>query len=529
MDNSRFLDSVLRPITTFLEQALGRRGIYGDLKETAEPLILAIEAVPGSGRVAIFVDETTEIPRFVAGPSFSSDEVNALSGVIASAFNRSNPEDGFESHLIAGAGRPNKVRLFLLKVPGEQPNAILVTVRDLDEHEKNPVFDGFMDQIVQLAGIVVEDKRLRSRIADQQSVLEALLSAAPDAIIRIDRSGIILDFLGSAPRIFGWPPDEIIGQPVAALMPNPHASLHDNYIDAFLATGERKLPDFGRRLQARHKSGAVFPVEIALSQIHGHSDVEFIGIIRDISRRVERESEIDAMREALDAASLQSALGEFAATIAHELNQPLTAIANYMDALELRLATPSEDNVSIAMELARKTAAQARLGGEIIRRTRRMALHSESEMAMESFHAAIAEAISIIGKAPAASDVSVRLNTFGDDKKSLIDRVQIQQVVVNLVSNALRAVQASETKIVSIVSRQLDDRLELVVSDTGSGIPDDDKPKIFNRFFRRSENGMGLGLAVVRRIAAAHGGDVHVGDSPDGGAEFTLTIPRRVI
>lgn len=517
-------------MTTFLDEALSNVGVWQDLEHTAEPLIRAIETVPGSGRVAVFVNDDAAQPTFVSGPSFAPEEVNALSGLVSSIPVTKGEAGKQEAALLIGTSEPNHVRIFPLRVPSERPAAIIVTVRDpIDDDDDHSVFDSFMDQIAQLAGIVVEDRRLRSKIAEQQSVLEALVGAAPDAIIRIDRGGTILDFLGSAQRMFGWEPSEIIGESVSVLMPTPHAQRHNDYVETFLATGERKLPDFGRRLQAKHKSGTIFPIEVALSQLPGVNDVEFIGIIRDISKRVERETEMDAMREALDAAAVQSALGELAATIAHELNQPLTTIANYMDALELRLDDPSEESLAQAKELSKKAASQARLGGEIIRRTRRMALHSETEMAMDDFHAVVAEAVSLVTKGPSAAGAVVQLRREGMANPVLIDRVQIQQVVTNLVSNALRAMKNSETKILRVVTKQTADDVELVISDTGPGVADADKPKIFDRFFRRSESGMGLGLAVVRRIAVAHGGRVRVDNTAGGGAEFTLTLPKRVI
>ncbi|MEL6258818.1 MAG: HAMP domain-containing sensor histidine kinase, partial [Pseudomonadota bacterium] len=215
--------------------------------------------------------------------------------------------------------------------------------------------------------------------------------------------------------------------------------------------------------------------------------------------------------------------------IAHELNQPLTAIANYMDALDLRLETPTQDNIEVAIDLSRKAGAQARLGGEIIRRTRRMALHNESELAMENFHAVVSEALSIISKTPTAAGVTIERRTEGPSAPALIDKVQIQQVVINLASNALRAMQASQKRVLTVTTRQSEQELELVVGDTGPGVPDADKPKIFDRFFRRSENGMGLGLSVVSRIATAHGGEIRLKDASGGGAEFTLTLPRRVL
>ena len=528
MNNTQHLDTVLRPVTTFLDEALGRVDASRVLSETAQPLIRAIEAVPGAGRVAVFLNGGIVGPLFVSGPSFEIHEVEALSALIAD-IPTAPPMRSVETRALSDESELHRVRLFPLRVSGEQPAALLVTVRDPADQEDYSVFDTFMDQIAQIAGIIVEDRRLRSKMTDQQSVLEALLGAAPDAIIRINRSGTILDFLGSASRLFGWRAEEIVGKSLTILMPEPHSARHGNYIDAFLQTGERRLPDFGRRLQACHKTGKTFPIEIALNQLPGREDVEFIGIVRDISHRVARETEIDALREALDAAALQSALGEFASIIAHELNQPLTAIANYMDALELRLASPSPENLDTAMELAKRSGAQARLGGKVIARTRRMALRGETEPRMDSFHDAVAETMSMMAHGPAAKGVMIRYRQEGTDSPSLFDRVQIQQIVMNLSSNALRAMAGMDRAELTVTSRQTEDTLELVVRDTGPGIAEVDRPKIFERFFRRSKSGMGLGLSIVRRIANAHGGDIRLTDSIGSGAEFTLTLPRRIV
>lgn len=541
MDKPDELAAVLGPVTSFLEEALRQVVSSHVLSETTMPLIRAIEAVPGAGRVAVFLTRgpdsgsgsgARDEPGLVSGPSFDTSELRALAGLVAEQASPADLEPGRRPRdflLPLDGGPPNRVRLFPLQIPGERPAAILLTVRDPLDDDAQTVFDSFMDQIVQIAGVVVEDRRLRSKMAEQQSVLEALIAAAPDAIVRIDAGGTILDFMGSAPHLFGWHPGEVIGQPVTVLMPSPHAERHDDYITAFLSTGERQLPDFGRRLQARHRSGRLFPVEVALSQLPGHDTAEFIGIIRDITARVARETELDAMREALDMAGRQSALGELAATIAHELNQPLTAIANYMDALELRLDEPVPDNLATARELARKAGAQARLGAQIIRRTRRMARTGEPELRMDDFHAAIAEAVSLVRKMPAARNVAIRHVTEGPSTPAAFDRVQLQQVVINLASNALEAMRAVDAPQLTLVSRRRPAALDLIVRDNGPGVPDADKAKVFERFYRRSGNGMGLGLAIVQRIAHAHGGTVRVADGPGGGAEFTLTLPGRVI
>ena len=236
MNNTQHLDTVLRPVTTFLDEALGRVDASRVLSETAQPLIQAIESVPGAGRVAVFLNGGIVGPLFVSGPSFEIHEIEALSAVIADIATEP-PMRSIETRALSNESELHRVRLFPLRVSGEQPAALLVTVRDPADQEDHSVFDTFMDQIAQIAGIIVEDRRLRSKMTDQQSVLEALLGAAPDAIIRINRSGTILDFLGSASRLFGWRAEEIVGKSLTILMPEPHSARHGNYIDAFLQTG----------------------------------------------------------------------------------------------------------------------------------------------------------------------------------------------------------------------------------------------------------------------------------------------------
>ncbi len=530
MQASEVLEQVLRPVTAFLDEALRQTGRSRVLSRTALPLIRAIEAVPEAGRVAVFVGTSpNERPAFVAGPSFTAEEVEGLAALVERNTRSDAPEGPIVTELPASGSAPNRVRLFRLNVPGETPAALLVTVRDPLDDDATSVFDAFMDQVAQVAGLVVEDRRLRSRMTEQQGLLNAVVDAAPDAIIRIDRGGTILDFAGAAEGMFGWTRTDLIGGPVSRLMPAPHAARHTAYIEAFLKARERRLPGVGRRLLACHKDGHLFPVEIALSELEGPDDVEFIGMVRDISEREAREAEMDAMREALDAAALHSALGEFAATIAHELNQPLTAIANYMDALELRLAAPDEASLAIARALARKAAGQARLGAEIIRRTRRMTLKGETETRPDDFHGAVAEVLALVRKAAATRGVEVRHLVEGERTPAAFDRVQVQQVVTNLATNALRAMADSEERLLVVTTRETADSLQLVVRDTGPGIDEIDKARLFERFFRRSHNGMGLGLSIVRRIAHAHGGEISVDDAEGGGAQFTLTLPRRVL
>lgn len=526
MPNATSYEELVELIARQLQTAVDSLVMNLPMSKTAEACIHAIEAAPGSGRVAILLtDGRNERYTVVAAPSFSPEECESLVSVLSSTARDERQSVEVEADLPAAAVPRQTLRFFPLSVEGEQPTTVLVTARDMSGDTVDPALDSFIDQISRLAGVVVEDRRLRLRMAEQQSIMSGIVEAAPDAIIRIDRYGSILDFAAKSEQFFGYSAAEVIGRNVSVLMPEPHASRHDQYIEAFLETGTRSLVDFGRRLQARRKDGSIFWVEIALSHIPGKGTAEFIGVVRDITRRLETEAEVEKMREALDAAARQSSLGELAASIAHELNQPLTAIANFMDAVELRLRDGEVDKKAL-IAIAKKAGAQARLGGEIVRRTRRLAMHGETEPKVEDFHVVVGEAVSLLKHAPLAEGVDVQHCIVGDEATAEFDRINIQQVVSNLGANALHAMIGKEGARLIVETRVENDIAELIVSDTGPGIADADKPHIFDRFYTKSGNGMGLGLAIVKRIAEAHHGSIAVEDGLGEGVAMKMSFPR---
>lgn len=526
MTNAKSYEELVALIARQLQTAVDALVQNLPMSKTAEACIHAIEAAPGSGRVAILLtDDRDKGYTVVAAPSFSAQECESLVNVLANTARDERQSIEVEADLPTVDVPRQTLRLFPLSVEGERPTTVLVTARDMSGDTVDPVLDSFIDQISRLAGVVVEDRRLRIRMAEQQSIMSGIVAAAPDAIIRIDRYGTILDFAAKSEKLFGYSADEVTGRNVSILMSEPYASHHDRYIDAFLETGTRKLPDFGRRLQAKRKDGSLFWVEIALSHIYGQGTAEFVGVVRDITRRLETEAEAEKMREALDAAARQSSLGELAASIAHELNQPLTAIANFMDAVELRLRSGEVDKKAL-IDIAKKAGAQARLGGEIVRRTRRLAVHGETEPKVDDLHASVGEAISILRNSPLAEGVDVQHHMTGDEKTAAFDRINIQQVVTNLAANALRAMADQTDARLIIETNVRSDHVELIVSDNGPGIADEDKPSIFDRFYTKTANGMGLGLAIVKRIAEAHQGSISVEDNQGGGAVMRMSFPR---
>ncbi len=496
-------------------------------------LVAAVEALPGAGRGAVLGPSGPEGTGMtvLAAPGFSDAE----RAVLTEALRESLPVAPSAANG-AGATLPTDLplpfglhaRLFTFRSQAGWPTLCLALVRPANtDAVAAAALDGLLADLSRLAGVAGDDRRLRDTVSQQRSVLAAIAATAPDAIIRIDRKGRILDFLGKAEAMFGWRSEEIVGQGIERLMPPEHGAQHQTYIENFMRTGERKLPDFGRRLQATHRDGHLFPVEIALSGIEGQEEIEFLGVVRDITRRVQAEQRLDDLRQAMEAASRQSALGEFAASVAHELNQPLAAIANYLDALEIRLEGAEVEAPEALIDLVQKAANQARLGGEIIRRVGRMTKRSEPSRVEDDLHLAVGEALEFVRSAATLSQATLIHETEGEDGRAVFDRVEIQQVVSNLASNALRAMaDQTDPRVLIVTSRVTAHEAEIIVADTGPGVPDAVRDSIFDSFVTHSPGGTGLGLAIVKRIANGHDGRVWLEPGQQTGAVFHVVFPR---
>jgi two-component system sensor kinase FixL len=274
-----------------------------------------------------------------------------------------------------------------------------------------------------------------------KAILQAILNTAPDAIIRIDHKGVILGFLGAAESMFQYSENEIVGERVERLMPDLHADQHLDYIEAHLANNAGELPHRGRRLQAVRRNGTAFPVEIALSEIDDEGQVQFVGTVRDLTRRVADEKRIGEMQARLEHASRNSALAELSAQMAHELNQPLTAVANYMDALELKLARLQVVEVNDLISLASRAGNQARLAGGIVSRLRQTLVHPDVDVEPGDFHDAVAQVMTALIASIGAEDIDISIEHLGEAREVSFDQVQLHQVLANLVSNALKALE----------------------------------------------------------------------------------------
>jgi two-component system sensor kinase FixL len=380
-----------------------------------------------------------------------------------------------------------------------------------------------------LSGIVLdidEEKKLEEALRTREGHLQSILETIPDAMIVIDGNGIMQFFSSAAERQFGYSEHEAIGQNVSILMPNPDRSRHDGYLERYRSTGERHIIGIGRIVTGQRKDGTTFPMHLSIGEMQSGGMPYFTGFVRDLTEHQQTQARLQQLQSELVHVSRLSAMGEMASALAHELNQPLAAISNYMKGCRRLLAAIADPNRSKIENALDRAAEQALRAGQIIRRLRDFVARGESEKRVESLSKLIEEAGALGLTGAREQGVQLRFNLDPYHDLVLVDRVQIQQVLVNLFRNALEAMaQSSQRELIASNTLVAGDMIEIAVSDTGSGFQDDVKQNLFQTFFTTKETGMGVGLSISRSIIEAHGGKMWAEDNPSGGATFRFTLP----
>src|SRR5262249_33951121 len=235
---------------------------------------------------------------------------------------------------------------------------------------------------------VERNQDLLSREAHLQSILDTV----PDAMIVIDEHGVIQSFSSAAERLFGYEPGEVIGQNVKLLMPLPYRENHDGYLDRYLKTGERRIIGIGRVVVGERKDGSTFPIELAVGEMRSNNRRFFTGVIRDLTEHQKTEGRLQEMQNQVGPNFPLPSGGGMGSTLAHELNQPLSAITNYLRGSRRLLENPSEADRARVRDAVDKAADQALRAGQIIRRLRDFVARGDSERRVESLNKIIEEA-----------------------------------------------------------------------------------------------------------------------------------------
>ena len=361
--------------------------------------------------------------------------------------------------------------------------------------------------------------------ASSEALLHSILATVPDAMVVVDEDGTILAFSAAAEQLFGFTGDEAIGQNVAILMPEPDRRQHDNHMHRYMTTGERRIIGVGRITVGQRHDGSTFPMEISVGEARtAHSRV-FTGFIRDLTRRHATEVRLEEMQAELAHASRVSAMGTMASALAHELNQPLTAVANYVEAARDLLNVPNAANVAIVREALGDAATQAVRAGQIVRRLRDFIARGDTDKRVENLRGLIneANALALIGVAELGIDIRLDI----DDRISgvLVDKVQVQQVLVNLIRNAIEAMTDAPTRRLTIAAIPTANHMvEVSVIDTGHGLAADVECNLFRPFVSTKAAGMGLGLSICQTIIEAHNGSIWLDRPAEGGTAFRFTL-----
>ena len=371
--------------------------------------------------------------------------------------------------------------------------------------------------------------------------LQALLNAAVDAIVVIDHRGIVESFNPGAERLFGYSASAVLGRNVSLLMTDADRGLHDAYLQRHQRTGKARIIGIGREVRARRADGSDFTAQLSVGQISGAEPPRYVGILQDLTTREqaladlarERDRANHYLNEAREArermmhVSRLATVGEMASGISHEINQPLAAITAAAQAAIRMLAAPEPpmDDVNEALSLV---AAQALRAGEIIRRLRNLVRDRKTQRESRNVNDLIVELGPLTRADARLNDVHVSLQLADDLPSSDIDPIQVQQVILNLVSNAVQALAGlAESNRNIIISTRVLTRggIEVRVTDSGPGVAAEIAGRLFEPFVTTKPDGTGLGLAISRSIIQAHGGLLDYEPAVPNGATFKFTLP----
>lgn len=363
-------------------------------------------------------------------------------------------------------------------------------------------------------------------IAADQDNLHSLIDTVPDAMVVIDEKGTIITFSVGAEAMFGYAEEEVIGQNVRLLMTQPDRDQHDGYITRYLESGHARIIGKSRVTTARHRDGHTFPINLALGELKRGSQRGFVGYMRDLTESRQTERELHTLQAELAHVSRISSMGSLATSLAHELNQPLTAAVNYSNSARDLLEDPTPQNLALAREAMQECAREAIRAGQIVHRLRDFIARGETERQIVSLKRIIQEgaALALINGDGRGVDFETDFVTTSDSV--LADSVQLQQVIVNLLRNALEAMSDAPRKLLRVLVHDAQAGfVAIIVADSGPGLAESVAERLFRPFNSTKAQGMGLGLSICHSIISAHGGRIWAEPSEFGGAAFHFTLP----
>ena len=354
-----------------------------------------------------------------------------------------------------------------------------------------------------------------------------ILDAVVDAILTIDCEGNIQSVNLATLKLFGYRENELIGEQLSMLMPEPYRSAHESYVTQFLSSRVAQIIGIGRELEAQAKDGRVFPIYLAVSEIQTPNGTYFAGIIRDLTAQKEQEEALHEQRERLSQVARLSTMGEMTASIAHEINQPLTAISMYAQACLKLLEREGTDPAKLQEALS-KLNRQALRAGAVIERIQRFVRQEDGDKQLVDLNALVRDLSHLAAGDARLHGIDLRYMLAEGLPSVLCDPIQVQQVALNLIRNAIDAMHeigCANGHHLELCTELVEGCVEVAVVDCGTGVSDKDMDLIFSAFHTTKQDGMGMGLSICKSIIEDHGGVLDFRNNETHGSTFYFRLP----
>ncbi len=366
-----------------------------------------------------------------------------------------------------------------------------------------------------------EQHRLNAELQRRGALLQSILDTVPDGLVVIDKAGVVQFFSHAAERMFGYTAEQIIGNNVSLLMPDSHSGAHDGYLERYVRTGERRIIGIGRVVVGRRSNGSVFPMELQVGETVVDGSFLFTGFVRDLTERQDHERRLAELQSELIHVSRLSELGQMVSALAHEVNQPLTALANYIGGARRLLTAESPPALRRAIEKMGEQAARAHA---IVQSLRGLLKKEARSVRDENLQTMIQEtsALALLGT---SRGIHLDLHLAPEATYARVDKVQIQQVLLNLMRNAVEAMAGLPNRSLVVSTSKTDDWVEISVADNGPGLAETVQARLFQPFVTTKPDGLGVGLSICRTIVEAHGGRLSAVSEVGKGTVFRFTVP----
>jgi PAS domain S-box-containing protein len=371
-------------------------------------------------------------------------------------------------------------------------------------------------------------KNIKHEIQKKEAQLNSIFNAAVEGIITINETGTIESINAAVIDVFGFKEDELVGSNVSKIIPIPHRDLHNSYLKNYIKTGISKQIGIVRELQGIRKNDSLVPLEISIAEYKINNKRYFTALIRDVSERKRKEQlEKQHFNELAHVARL-GLMGELASGIAHEINQPLTAIAAYSQ-VSVRLIEDDNPDLKTIHETLQKIVEQALRAGEIVRRMREFISNHNKHVSTIEINQLARDAVELCSDDCNQLAIKVEFDLEQNMPMVSIDHIQIEQVLINLIKNSIDALSGmpdEKLRLLTIQTHLIDEQsIEVRVKDNGPGMDKAEMDQIFNPFYTSKENGMGMGLSICRSIIEAHYGILRFNSEKSIGSTFYFTLP----